>query len=54
VLIFLKIIIQQIHQGLVEIWAIILGVILLGMVLFAPEGIVGVYEKIRAKRRPPQ
>ena len=54
VLIFLKIIIQQIHQGLVEIWAIILGVILLGMVLFAPEGIVGVYEKIRAQRRRPQ
>ncbi|MBI5594232.1 MAG: branched-chain amino acid ABC transporter permease [Deltaproteobacteria bacterium] len=54
VLIFLKIIIQQIHQGLVEIWAIILGVILLGMVLFAPEGIVGVYEKIRCQRRRQQ
>ncbi|MEW6261991.1 MAG: branched-chain amino acid ABC transporter permease [Thermodesulfobacteriota bacterium] len=41
VLIFLKIIVQQIHQSLVEVWAIILGLILLAVVLFAPEGLVG-------------
>jgi len=45
ILIFLKILIQQIHQGLVEVWAIILGLILLVMVLFAPEGLVGLFEK---------
>jgi branched-chain amino acid transport system permease protein len=45
VLIFLKIVIQQVHQSLVEIWAIILGLILLAVVLFAPEGLVGLYEK---------
>ncbi|MCK4816807.1 branched-chain amino acid ABC transporter permease, partial [bacterium] len=49
VLIFLHIIIQQIHQSLVEIWAIILGIILLGVVLFAPEGLVGLYEKLFKK-----
>jgi branched-chain amino acid transport system permease protein len=49
VLIFLHIILQQIHQSLVEIWAIILGVILLGVVLFAPEGLVGLYGKISGK-----
>ena len=54
VLIFLKIIIQQISQRLVEIWAIILGTILLGMVLFAPEGIMGIYERIRRKKGKPQ
>ena len=45
VLIFLHIIIQQIHQSLVETWAIFLGFILLAVVLFAPEGLVGLYEK---------
>jgi branched-chain amino acid transport system permease protein len=45
VLIFLKIVIQQVHQSLVEIWAIILGLILLAVVLFAPEGLIGLYEK---------
>jgi len=49
VLIFLKIVIQQLHKGLVEIWAIILGVILLAVVLFAPEGLVGLYKKLRQK-----
>ncbi len=49
ILIFLHIILQQIHQSLVEIWAIILGVILLGVVLFAPEGMVGLYFKIFKK-----
>jgi len=49
VLIFLHIFIQQLHQSLVEIWAIFLGVILLGVVLFAPEGLVGLYDKIFKK-----
>lgn len=49
ILIFLHIILQQIHQSLVEIWAIILGVILLGVVLFAPEGLVGLYLKLTRK-----
>jgi len=49
VLIFLHIVIQEIHQSLVEIWAIILGIILLGVVLFAPEGLVGLYEKLFKK-----
>jgi branched-chain amino acid transport system permease protein len=45
VLIFLHIIIQQVHQSLVEIWALILGFILLSVVLFAPEGVVGLFHK---------
>lgn len=45
VLIFMKIFLQQLHKGLVEIWAIILGLILLVVVLFAPGGLVGLYEK---------
>ena len=49
VLIFLHIILQQIHQSLVEVWAIILGIILLGVVLFAPEGLVGLYLKLTKK-----
>jgi branched-chain amino acid transport system permease protein len=49
VLIFLKIVIQQIHQSLVEVWAIILGVILLAVVLFAPEGLVGLYQRKRQR-----
>ena len=49
ILIFLHIILQQIHQSLVEVWAIVLGVILLGVVLFAPEGVVGLYLKLTKK-----
>jgi branched-chain amino acid transport system permease protein len=49
VLIFLHIFIQQIHQSLVEIWAIFLGLILLGVVLFAPEGLVGLYNRLFKK-----
>ncbi|MBI5250519.1 MAG: branched-chain amino acid ABC transporter permease [Desulfomonile tiedjei] len=45
VLIFMKIFLQQLHKGLVEIWAIILGLVLLVVVLFAPGGLVGIYEK---------
>jgi branched-chain amino acid transport system permease protein len=48
-LIFLNIIIQHIHQSLVEIWAMVLGFILLVVVLFAPEGLVGLYEKATRK-----
>lgn len=49
VLIFLHILLQQMHQSLVEIWAFFLGFILLGVVLFAPEGLVGLYEKVFKK-----
>ncbi|MGD2186746.1 MAG: branched-chain amino acid ABC transporter permease [Desulfobacterales bacterium] len=45
VLIFLHIFLQQLHQSLVEIWALILGFILLAVVLFAPEGLVGLFQK---------
>lgn len=51
VLIFLHIILQQIHQSLVEIWALFLGFILLAVVLFAPEGLVGLYERIIGKSK---
>jgi len=50
ILIFLKIIIQQIHKGLVEYWAIILGTILLAVVLFAPDGLVGLTQRLWEKR----
>lgn len=49
ILIFLHIILQQIHQALVEVWAIVLGIILLGVVLFAPEGLVGLYFKLTGR-----
>jgi branched-chain amino acid transport system permease protein len=49
VLMLLKIVLQQIHQGLVEIWALFLGLVLLIAVLFAPEGIVGLYQKFSKK-----
>jgi ABC-type branched-subunit amino acid transport system permease subunit len=49
ILIFLHIVLQQIHQALVEIWAIVLGIILLGVVLFAPEVLVGLYLKLTGK-----
>lgn len=51
VLIFLHIILQQIHQSLVEVWAFVLGIILLGVVLFAPEGLVGLFKRL-AKKSP--
>ncbi len=44
-LILLKIVLQQAHRGLVEYWAIVLGFVLLGVVLFAPSGLVGIYEQ---------
>ncbi len=51
VLILLKILVQQSHRAMVEIWAIVLGLILLVVVLFAPGGLVGLYKVIfkRAK-----
>jgi branched-chain amino acid transport system permease protein len=49
ILMFLKIVLQQIHQSLVEIWALFLGLILLLVVLFAPEGITGLYQKFVRK-----
>jgi branched-chain amino acid transport system permease protein len=49
VLIFLKIIVQQAHPSLVETWAIFLGLILLAVVLFAPGGLVGLYQRLSGK-----
>ncbi len=46
VLILLKILVQQSHRAMVEIWAIVLGLILLVVVLFAPGGLVGLYKLI--------
>ncbi|MEW6347627.1 MAG: branched-chain amino acid ABC transporter permease [Thermodesulfobacteriota bacterium] len=46
VLIFLKIVLQQAHKSMVELWAVILGSILLLVVLFAPGGMVGIYQKL--------
>jgi branched-chain amino acid transport system permease protein len=51
VLIFLHILLQQMHQSLVEIWALFLGIILLSVVLFAPEGLVGLFEKVFKKSK---
>ncbi len=51
VLIFLKIFLQQAHRSMVEIWAIFLGVLLLIVVLFAPQGLVGLYQNIFHKSR---
>jgi branched-chain amino acid transport system permease protein len=51
VLIFLHILLQQMHQSLVEIWALFLGLILLSVVLFAPEGLVGLFEKVFKKSK---
>jgi branched-chain amino acid transport system permease protein len=48
-LMFLKIVVQQSHKGLVEYWAIILGVVLLLVVLFAPGGLVGMYQQLFKK-----
>jgi branched-chain amino acid transport system permease protein len=52
VLMFLKIVLQQLHRSMVEMWAIFLGLILLVVVLFAPGGIVGVYERMFGKSEP--
>jgi branched-chain amino acid transport system permease protein len=49
ILMFLKIVLQQIHQSLVEIWALFLGLVLLLSVLFAPEGIMGLRQKFFKK-----
>lgn len=49
VLIFLKIILQQLHKSMVEVWAIVLGLVLLAVVLFAPDGLVGLYQKFFRK-----
>jgi branched-chain amino acid transport system permease protein len=49
VLMFLKIILQQAHRSMVEMWAIVLGLILLVVVLFAPGGLVGLYERLFGK-----
>lgn len=45
ILIFLRITLQQMHQNLVQSWALFLGIFLLPVVLFAPDGLVGLYEK---------
>jgi ABC-type branched-subunit amino acid transport system permease subunit len=34
---------------MVEVWAIVLGVLLLVVVLFAPQGLVGLYQNIFKK-----
>jgi branched-chain amino acid transport system permease protein len=49
VLMFLKIVLQQLHRSLVETWAIILGLVLLVVVLFLPGGLVALYEKLFQK-----
>jgi len=49
VLMFLKIVLQQFHQTLVEIWAIVLGMVLLVVVLFAPDGMIGFFQRMRGK-----
>jgi branched-chain amino acid transport system permease protein len=48
-LIFLKIVLQQSHRSMVEMWAIVLGLILLVVVLFAPGGLVGLCQKALKK-----
>jgi len=49
VLMFLKIVLQQFHQTLVEIWAIVLGMVILVVVLFAPDGMIGFFQRMRGK-----
>ena len=49
ILMILKIVLQQVHQSLVEIWALFLGLILLVAVLFAPEGVMGLRQKFFKK-----
>jgi len=48
-LMFLKIVLQQLHKSMVEMWAIILGLILLLVVLFAPGGLVGIFHRLLRK-----
>ena len=48
-LMFLKIVLQQLHKSMVEMWAIILGLILLLVVLFAPGGLVGIFHRLLGK-----
>ena len=48
-LMFLKIVLQQLHKSMVEMWAIILGLILLLVVLFAPGGLVGIFQRLLGK-----
>lgn len=45
VLMLLKVVLQQVHPRLVEVWALFLGLILLLVVLFLPEGIMGLRRK---------
>lgn len=45
-LMFLKIVLQQMHRSMVEMWAIVLGSILLVVVLFAPGGLASLYDKL--------
>jgi branched-chain amino acid transport system permease protein len=49
ILIFLKVILQQLHRSMVEVWAIVLGLVLLVVVLFIPDGLVGVYRRLSVK-----
>jgi branched-chain amino acid transport system permease protein len=49
ILIFLRIVVQQIHKSLVEFWPMVLGGVLLSVVLFAPGGVVGLYERFTRK-----
>jgi branched-chain amino acid transport system permease protein len=49
VLIFLKIVVQQVHKSMVEMWAILLGLILLLVVLFLPGGLVDIYKRLSGK-----
>jgi len=49
ILMLLKIVLQQAHPVMVELWAIVLGLILLVVVLFAPGGLIGLYARIFRK-----
>jgi branched-chain amino acid transport system permease protein len=51
VLIFLKIVLQQSHRAMVEMWAVVLGLVLLVVVLFAPGGLVGLYHRLIGKSK---
>jgi branched-chain amino acid transport system permease protein len=46
VLILLHHVLQQLHRSMVEMWAIILGLVLLLVVLFAPGGLVGICNRV--------
>jgi branched-chain amino acid transport system permease protein len=52
VLIFLRdSMLQQLHKGMLEVWAIILGLILLASVLLVPGGLMEIYDKAVKKSR---